>query len=555
MLVSSGLIFVLLFVFSQYSFEDTVKYEENDPSKIGFFLAGIDLDTLGEFHYEFKLNSYFVNSMEVCLGANVAFKNIHRCGTAVSKSLRLLKVGSINTAHRLSFETSYKENNFIANEYPIDGLLFRLSYIYGLDGLQPLFLEGDPKSLNICILGAFSFQLTHLILMMNPLNKITYVSNKLTSVDLSLLERMLMASFNTGFDLNVFEAPDYAEFFLAHDTACDVIHARDPSVKNVVDLQHIVESSRQFVKVTDAPSLRTAIVVWERPMPVECYDFRSNMQTYLTSGNVELYNKCMQEEVFRSTLFKGPLSDGISEGRKELVGSRRSGDHHATVGIQWDYSGFCAATSLLNLTRYKSGLFASLYTFNSYNQVELFVGRAAAALAQPLQTTVKEERRSTNTGTSVAGAESVSLLKEVHRLPEKPPPLPPSSTSIVIIITYSNRVFDDTAYGLEEALRNIGYSNTCVMGDFDIVMYRSLLRRRFNHNCTAINELKVHSPGLLEKHDDAFADPAGESSDDDAQVSILQIVLGPNEPGVFTKNYVAFQVSVCFFSLALCCKL
>jgi hypothetical protein len=88
-------------------------------------------------------------------------------------------------------------------------------------------------------------------------------------------------------------------------------------------------------------------------------------------------------------------------------------------------------------------------------------------------------------------------------------------TNLILFITYINRVFADTAYGLYDALTKIGFTSeqVYIMGDFNTTMYLELHER--------MSQITRHSCeyGIL-----------------------LQIAIGPHEPQMLSPFYISFQM-------------
>ena len=83
-----------------------------------------------------------------------------------------------------------------------------------------------------------------------------------------------------------------------------------------------------------------------------------------------------------------------------------------------------------------------------------------------------------------------------------------TNPTVVIAITYTNRVFDDNAYGLYDVLTSLGYRHVFVMGDFSLTKVRKW-QSQFQQG---------------QKH------------------LFLQIALGPHELCMLTPNYIAYNM-------------
>ena len=83
-----------------------------------------------------------------------------------------------------------------------------------------------------------------------------------------------------------------------------------------------------------------------------------------------------------------------------------------------------------------------------------------------------------------------------------------TNPTVVIAITYTNRVFDDNAYGLRDVLISLGYLHVFVMGDFSLTKIRRW-QSQFQQG---------------------------------QKKMFLQIALGPHELCMLTPNYVAYNM-------------
>ena len=93
---------------------------------------------------------------------------------------------------------------------------------------------------------------------------------------------------------------------------------------------------------------------------------------------------------------------------------------------------------------------------------------------------------------------------------------------VMIVITYTNRVYEDNAFGLQDALVLSGYklNRVRVMGDFSLEGIRELRRVTRTQTIDNNTENKLHPVPVL----------------------ILQVALGPHEITLLTSNYVAFHL-------------
>jgi hypothetical protein len=83
---------------------------------------------------------------------------------------------------------------------------------------------------------------------------------------------------------------------------------------------------------------------------------------------------------------------------------------------------------------------------------------------------------------------------------------------VYIVISYINRVFDDTAFGLQDALQRIGFARVYLMGDFNVTLVGSLRSEQ------------QQRPTLCQ--------PA----------ELLQISIGSHENQILAPNYISFHM-------------
>jgi len=101
-----------------------------------------------------------------------------------------------------------------------------------------------------------------------------------------------------------------------------------------------------------------------------------------------------------------------------------------------------------------------------------------------------------------------------------------TNTATVIAITYTIRVFAETADGLRQALRSLGFPHVYVVPDLTLraVNHLQAVVQRLHHNCSC----------------SATAQPA----------PLLQVALGPHDFAVLLPHYVVFQMEQTWSSVA-----
>eukprot|EP00600_Ochromonadales_sp_CCMP1393_P000362 CAMPEP_0174983916 /NCGR_PEP_ID=MMETSP0004_2-20121128/17422_1 /TAXON_ID=420556 /ORGANISM="Ochromonas sp., Strain CCMP1393" /LENGTH=424 /DNA_ID=CAMNT_0016236247 /DNA_START=150 /DNA_END=1424 /DNA_ORIENTATION=- len=105
----------------------------------------------------------------------------------------------------------------------------------------------------------------------------------------------------------------------------------------------------------------------------------------------------------------------------------------------------------------------------------------------------------------------------------------------VIAITYTIRVFAETAHGLRMALRRLGYRHVYILPDFTLDVYEHLLEKAKGLAEEAYGEHNRRST----KNSDSFSAWRKQKG---KHGCVLQISLAPHDMAILSPNYVVFQM-------------
>ncbi len=145
-------------------------------------------------------------------------------------------------------------------------------------------------------------------------------------------------------------------------------------------------------------------------------------------------------------------------------------------------------------------------------QTEVNIGVVATTLPRVVVETHSTEQSSHET---VATNHAASCHTEQHSI---------SDSKVILLITYTIRVFAENAFGLQTALRSVGYENTFIVPDPTIAAIdhmRTTFIAECEHPHTTINNRQSS------KH---------------CQPLIIQILLGAHDLSVLLPHYIAFNM-------------
>jgi hypothetical protein len=509
----------------------------------------------GEITYNIKCETAFTDAMQLCALLDMAEEDIRRCNMGVSRSIRLQRLDAVQN---LTNAVLASDGDSLT-ELPIDGTNFRVSYAYGHDSLAR---APDATPTNICVMGAFSLQFLIALTSLQSNSVITIYLHESTFYDYFIVT--LFNDFvgketgNYASIVTVDLLDSSAEQHLVGAT-CDAVHVRDSRVLQKSEFYSVVWklAGEHGEKVRVAP----ITLIWERRVPKACIRCLMRLDHcvdddhpsgYARLANVSVSKFCHDQYTFRTSLMQGSTAPDRSPeipGGADVLSSR----------ILWEYSGRSDAFERYELTQYLNGRYGQIMFRNKNDSVDVFAGLLYAqaldvhgAASQEVRSSPVKVLRAPVTAMNVEAIEIAELrddiesrahVVDVSGASDSPEALAlPGATSstedldkdeLVIFITHSNRVFDDTAYGVQEVLRRLGYRHTCVMGEWDPTMYRALRAGAPHRDCAAFN-----SPGYLEEFRGVHHSAPQASS----SRILLQIVLGPHEPTVFAPHYIAFQV-------------
>lgn len=177
--------------------------------------------------------------------------------------------------------------------------------------------------------------------------------------------------------------------------------------------------------------------------------------------------------------------------------------------IEWIATGYFDLVSQFLPVTDRNGYLSLQYNSGAeYGQVEVYIGKIFDLSRLPVRpyeahipsVTVEGDTQAQNTKCNWVGVSP--------------------SESIVIYITYVNRVLGDTAFGLYRALLRLGHKHVYLMGDFNMTMYHEL--------ASLAHDLSFPNGTTLQTSE--------------TTIPLLQIIIGPHEPQLLSRFYVSFQL-------------
>lgn len=426
-------------------------------NRIAFFEADVDLPSITN-----DAIKYLCFLLEYVNDANIA-----RCTQLVSRTCRARSIQSFLSLYSSSEDASADDPDDPSGYgedaahialletyagYRSDAMLFLLTYAYN-DRLTDSKASSQPE-ITVCMVGAINSQAIRLLIAYNPSYRVWVFSEPLSDLEVAMHVRLrrYMRRNNRGLELITDMA--FEEFILGLPEGdrqfCDIIHNRVPGME-----------SEEAIHRRAALALRPnrynlpAQVLWE--------------SYYVTGVN--------REDTVRTYLPENSFRNEVMHSQ-EFNGFERS--------IQWESSAKWTSISKMDLTEPDYNGFAHWQHFFGTKDHN-FVLYSGVKKAEQLDRT---EVADVNTACS-AGA----VLETV------------------IFITYTARVFEETAFGLHTALLSEGFKYAAVMGDYNITRYRELI---------------------------LFAEQLSEACRDD--VLVLQITVGVHELEVLSPYYIALQM-------------
>jgi hypothetical protein len=518
-------------------------------STLDLSLRRLDLDRVEKQLFNVSVDASFADAVTLCELQGIAQENMRRCMTGVSRSLRLMNIEAVR---ELAHDSLHGED---LKEFPIDGINFRNTYAYGYDSVGRA--SNDAQS-TICLVGELQLHFLIAVTLQRPRCNILVFREESTFFDYRLVEIYNEdIGRHAGSVASIVMADLYGEdsSYDMH-TVCDIIHVRQITLHSEELFNHAVAklSSKQSREVGSVP----VTVIWERRIPRQCVACmrRSDNCTdsehpsgYAVLVNATLSRFCYEQYLLRNRLMQlgGSASGAVTSAAAVSVRRR----------LVWEYSARSDQFARYVLEPYDSGLYSQIMMINQADPTELYYGLLYPdsevsdwSGASDPNSAGSHRQEHASTAMSVLDSANIQLLASTS------PPLDGvyqvdvttdgatsagserhtaalNKSELAVFITYGNRVFDDTAYGLQGALQRIGYSRACVMGDFDLPMYRALRAgAQGGGNCSQFNTNEYVQEFSTAHHDRSQAE----------KHMVLQIALGPHEPTMLAPHYIAFQV-------------
>ena len=522
-------------------------FERN--SVLSIQINRIDLHSLGTHQLNVSVNSYYTNSMILCGHLKILPEDIRRCATGVSRSMRLLRRQSVAELVEIALES---EN---LSEFPIDGVNWRLSYAYGYDSIPP---KQNEKTTNICIIGQVQLQLLFSLALLHPKSSISVIIDETSVYDYRIIDIFNdITGFNDERSAKLFSFdPLETDSKPKHFPECDVIHIKTFDIHSKQQVYQVLSHLTKESSAEESP----VSVIWERHVPAECKTCLKGAENcvdpdtgkyYSRLGNTSISRFCYDQYHFRNALLWGRSR------RDECLSTSSSSDAPSFSALQdrliWEYSGHSDLFVQYLSQRYGNGMLGLSMNFDKDHPVEVFCGllypapapilhTVSAAVDQSSTTCLSSEEASPNSdlNNDIDQATLISVnVRPTYLTPPGTTTTPLDKNELVIFITYANRVFDDTAFGIADALDRLGYSSVCVMGDWDATMLR-MLRAGIPHEKCAVFNTPDYMDMFSTVHHQRYSQDEGELQM--PKRYLLQIAVGPHEPSVFAPYYIAFQV-------------
>lgn len=425
----------------------------------------------------------------LCLGPLLGMDR-YRCESNMMHRIRAAKVSWLGDFfHAMSLVSEAFES------YPMiaqDGINFGFTYAFE----APAFTSDvtQTRTKRVCSFGGFSLDLVHLLLTSDNVHQLVVVDDQMTSEEQYMFDEVSHLYRSFGLLVSMLEPSALLQKKETGQFHCNYIHVRGGGEQELVALVSM------FATISDRTDL-SSIVVWEKFLSTSDTDHR-----------------------------------------------RR---HEATSALV-DWSAFYpfAHNSRLQQMESTEGFFAKqfgIFLGVKLSLAEVWLGRARTVQApsqllpapQPCHVTgfvTKEElkrfsNRLESSLSSVDGGDGGDWKNE-----------------ITIVITYTVRIFEENAFGFQQALTDLGFDNVLVMGDFtleDVELLKSAARpcawtsgcaraamrgaRWTRAGCESGGSL---NPSMIQ---------ASQSQSCSSPRLLLQLVLGSHEAALLLPNYIVFQ--------------
>jgi len=404
---------------------------------------------------------------------------------------------------------TYNELDLAAHgEHKNEGLVTSYSYVYDRT------LTGGR---NICVFGPLSLQLFSYIRLFSGAQSIFLLVRADSHVESDiLLTRKLSADTDTKVVAIHFDNYALLSEIEEYIGDCDVLHVREDNISHVQAVVAAVSAARVKFHEDTVPHVRTK-VVWERIVSAGTpRNSASNLDRVVIQAegslelscslqwesnvygqNIEHYNLMTDSQgFFARTFFPQELEKATEHEFVELIiGTVEL--FLDTVAASTGPDEHVRLTPELNMLPESAS--APLHTYDIYPQ---FLRARDAAV-------------------TVVGAASGAAVGrgDISRL-EQP-----------IAITYTCRVFGETARGLQRALLRLGYRHVFILPEMNVELHEALIAHMQELRRA---ELLIQSTG-----GDSLVDNGGVEA---ARVDVLQIAIAPMEVQMLLPNYIAIQL-------------
>lgn len=307
------------------------------------------------------------------------------------------------------------------SKFRIDAKVFSLTYAYHNRRIS--HGAGPYPELNVCLVGGFSPIIARMIMAYNLGYTLWIFSEHPTITDMAMYFRFKTAMRSQNRTVALISGQSFTDFIgqLPTRQLCDILHVRETP-------DPITESAvQELAELAVRPNVKflPSQVIWEQ---------------YFTYSNDTMQHHA--ENSLRNVVM---LPRECSE----------------RLAVRWEFSTKWTALSQMGLTEDDSNGYAYWEQLLGANSVNSIV--YSGAMHSEIECD-KIEGPTSSEGIECGGEE---LLDSI------------------IFITYSVRVFEETAFGIRSALQAERFRHVSVMGDFNVSQYREHLQlaRRLTQQC------------------------------------------------------------------------
>jgi hypothetical protein len=241
---------------------------------------------------------------------------------------------------------------------------------------------------------------------------------------------------------------------------CDILHIRDIYGYKPSEIETFARELLQIDENVYYTEPDFIPLVWERLHPEKGANtsFRSQVMSYLHSSERDYgTDSIFDEKIGRNT---------------------------PALAVDWIATGTYHTYGILSLFSDKNGAYSLGYNWNEQSLTSFVYGQILP----------------------------ISLSKSLYNSLGRCSTANISKDDVFIVVSYINRVFDDTAFGLLDALQRIGFNRVHIMGDFNVTLVGSLRSEQMQRR--------------------ALCTPA----------ELLQISIGTHENQILAGSYISFHM-------------